>query len=76
MAIYRRLREASFDEADIRCLSAAYEAALTLMRLQDRRDPITEPLAAKVIEIFRSGESDPPKICARALRELKISLPE
>ena len=76
MAVYRLLREASFDEADIRRLSAAYEGALSLLRLEDRSDHITEPIAAKIIEVFRAGETDPPKICARALKELGISLPD
>lgn len=76
MAVYRLLREASFDEADIRRLSVAYEGALSLLRLEDRNDPVTEPIAAKIIEIFRAGETDPPKICERDLKELGISIPD
>jgi hypothetical protein len=76
MAIYRYLGEAAFDEADTTRLSVAYEAALDLLRLVDRHDPVTELVAAKIIEVFRTGERDPAKLCARALTELGVKLPE
>ncbi len=76
MALYRLLDEGSFDQADIDRMTAAYEAALQLLRLKDRNDPITEIVAAKIIQITRLGERDPPRICARALKELGIPLPE
>lgn len=55
-------------------MTAAYEAALRALRLKDRSDPITELIARKIIEIVRSGEHDPPRICARAIKELGIPL--
>lgn len=76
MAIQRLLREGSFDPEDIRRLTAAYEGALELLRLQDRSDPVTELIAAKIIQVFRSGEFDPPRLCARALKELGIPIPD
>jgi len=76
MALQRQLAEGNFDQADIDRMTAAYEAALQLLRLKDRNDPINEIIAAKIIHVTRLGESDPPRICARALRELGISLPE
>ncbi|MBI3705164.1 MAG: hypothetical protein HY244_15280 [Rhizobiales bacterium] len=76
MALYRQLREAKFDQSDIDRMAAAYEAALQLLRLNDSNDKITELIAAKIIQVARLGESDPPRICARALKELGIPLPE
>ena len=76
MTHQRLFASAEFDEADIRRLSAAYEAALSLLRLTDRSDPVTELIAARLIKVYRSGEHDPPRLCARALRELGIPLPE
>jgi hypothetical protein len=72
MAIDRHLRKASFDEATAARLREAYEAALTKLRLVDRRDPLTELVAGKIIEVFRAGEREPSKLCARALRELGV----
>jgi hypothetical protein len=76
VAIYRLIGEAAFSPEDIRRLGAAYEAALQLLRLKDRTDPVTELVAGKIIQVFRLGEHDPPKICARALKELGIPLPD
>ena len=73
--IARLLRSGTFDPADIDRITAAYEAALQLLRLVDRNDSICELLAAKIIEVFRAGESDPPRLCARALKELGVDLP-
>jgi hypothetical protein len=70
LAIYRRLSEASFNDADIKCMTAAYEAALGELRLNDREDPLTEITASKVIQVFRAGQHDPTKICERTLTEL------
>jgi len=76
MALYRQLNEASFGQADIDRMTAAYEAALQLLLVKDRNDPVTEIVAAKIIQITRLGERDPPRICARALKELGIPLPK
>ena len=73
--IYRLLREASFGPDEIRRMTAAYETALQLLKLKNRNDPITELIATKVIQVFRSGESDPQRICARALKELGVPDP-
>jgi hypothetical protein len=75
VAIQRLLTEGSFDPGDVRRLTAAYEGALDLLRLQDRWDPVTELIAAKIIQVYRLGERDPPRICARALKELGVPIP-
>jgi hypothetical protein len=76
MTIHQLLRESSFGPQEIEQMTAAYEAALKLLRLTDRADPITDLIARKIIEIASDGERDPPHICARALKELGVPLPE
>jgi hypothetical protein len=76
VAIYRLLKEAAFSPEDVRRMTAAYEAALQLLRLNDRNDPVTELVAAKIIQIFQLGETDPPRICARSLKELGVPIPD
>jgi hypothetical protein len=76
LAIHQMLRDAAFGPDEIACLVAAYEAALQLLRLTDRTDPVTQIVAKKIIEVYGSGEHDPPRICARAIKELGIRLPE
>jgi hypothetical protein len=70
MAIYRLMREASFEQEDIDRMSAAYEHALRELQLKDRSDPITELIARKIIEITRSGERDPARISAATVQAL------
>ena len=72
MPLDRLLREASFDQADISRMTRAYEAALSLLRSKDQTEAIKELIAKKIIEIARTGERDPPHICARALKELGL----
>jgi hypothetical protein len=74
--IHRLLQEASFGPEEVRRLSSAYDAALRLLRLTDRTDPVCELVAAKIIQVYRLGEGDPAHICARAIKELGIPMPE
>jgi hypothetical protein len=66
----------AFDSGDIERMTTAYEAALTLVQLKDRDDPLTELIAKKIIEIYRSGMRDPARVCATALKELGVTLRE
>ncbi len=76
MPIQHLLEEASFDPEEIRRLTIAYEATLELLRLIDRADPVCELIAAKIIKVYREGERDPARICARAIKDLGIPMPE
>ena len=67
--------EASFGPEDVRRLVSAYEAALELLRLRDRADSVCELVVAKLIQVYRKGERDPPRICATAITELGIPIP-
>ena len=71
MAIFRLLKFASFSPETIACMTAAYEDALRVLRV-DRQHPITELVAKKIILVTQLGESDPKRIRARALEELGI----
>ena len=72
MAIYRQLSEASFRPDAVKCMTEAYERVLTTLRLKDRDDPITELIAAKIIQVFRRGENDCDRLCERTIKELGI----
>jgi hypothetical protein len=77
MALLRLLDEepnegGSFAPEDVARMVAAYEAALALLALKDRADPVTEVIAKKIIAIAGDGETDPSRICALAIRGLGI----
>jgi hypothetical protein len=74
MAIYRLLREAAFDEVQTKCLSDAYEAAVSLLHLKGPDDVIAQLVAHRIIKIARTGLWDPRKLCAQAIRELGVPI--
>ena len=69
MAIYRLLREASFDDLEVK-MTRAYEGALQDL-LADRSDPITEIVAHRIIELARMGERDPDCLRQLVLQSLR-----
>ncbi len=73
MAIYRLIDEGSFDPEAVKRLGAAYEAALEMLCLKSRSDPVTHLVARKIIQVYRLGEHDPAKLSAQALKELGIA---
>ena len=76
MAIRRLLSEAVFSPEEVGRLTAAFEAAIKLVRLKDPTDPLAELIATKIIQVFRLGERDPPRLVARALKELGVPIPD
>jgi hypothetical protein len=72
VAIYAHLKEGSFGPDEITSLAAAYECVLRELHLTDRKDPITELIAKKIIELSRQGERDPAQMCTKAIKELGI----
>lgn len=71
MAIYRMLQGAAFDDRAVEALTSAYECALRELRLVDRTDPVTEIVAAKIIELARIGERDPQRLCDLAVQAIR-----
>jgi len=72
MAIYRLIANGSFGPAEIRAMTAAYEAALLDLGLIDRDDPITEIVATAIVSVTSMGECDPVTIKDRALSAIGV----
>jgi hypothetical protein len=70
MTIYGLLHNSGLELENIKSVAAAYEDALRMLGLKDRRDPVTELLASKMIEVAQAGEHDPIRIRSRAIAEL------
>jgi hypothetical protein len=58
----------SFEPKDIERLTAAFEAALSKLRLIDRTDPVTTTIVTLIIEVVVTGERDSKKLCNDALK--------
>lgn len=72
MPLTRLLEGGSFDPEHVALIASAYESCLRTIGLRDRRDPMTELVAKKIIEIAQSGERDPDCMCDRAQRDLGL----
>ena len=59
MAIYRLIASGTFDPDAIEAMTAAYESALSDLRLVDRGDPLTDVIAKSIITVASTGERDP-----------------
>lgn len=67
-----RLVENAFEPERVAVIASAYEGCLKAIGLVDRTDPFTEVVAKKIVEIARQGETDPHRMCERAMAELGI----
>ena len=67
MAIYRLLRRYVFEPEDLRLLGIVYEDVLKALGLVDRKDPATELIAKRLVELAQVGERDP-----QCLKDLTI----
>ena len=72
MAIHRLLQNSALGPVEIGRMTAAYEAALRTLGLQDRDDSIKEIVARKIVEVTQTGERDPKKILRLALSGLGL----
>jgi hypothetical protein len=71
MPIYRLLQNSAFGPEAISVMAAAFEGALTELKLTDRADPLTEIVAKKIIEVAQQGERDPVRMRQSVLSALQ-----
>jgi hypothetical protein len=70
MAIHRLLQNSPMGPEEIGRLVGAYRQTLHALGLKDRRDRLTELVAAKVFEIGQTGVGDAAEISRRAIQNL------
>ena len=73
MRIANLLNGRTFDADMIAIIATAFDAACQDLGLTDRRDPITETLAMKIIEAAQTGVRDPDAIRQQAIHALADS---
>ena len=67
MAIYRFLRDTTFEPEAVQAMGRAYEDLLGDLGLADRNDPLTEFVAREILKIAGRGERDAAAIRAKVL---------
>ena len=69
MPIKQHIPDGCFSQDEINIMSAAFERSLTLLRLNDRKDPLVELVAKRVVELVQEGERDSGEMARRILSE-------
>jgi hypothetical protein len=65
------LKGQAFDPEATRAMGVAFDKARQALGLADRTDRATEIVAALIIESAQTGERDPDRLCAAAVKALK-----
>ncbi len=73
MAIYRIIKNSTFNPEDISAMTAAYEAALAKLGIVDRVDPRTQTIASKIVHRVSAGVDDIDSIVQFAIRDFLAS---
>jgi hypothetical protein len=69
------LAQSEFRGPALTALHAAFESVCRELKLNPRRDRLTDIVAETVLECARAGTTDPKRILACAERALKIKRP-
>ena len=72
MAVYRLLQNSPLGPEEIAVLTDAYERTLRRLSLVDRKDPLTELIARKIIELAERGVREAKQLSELAIKELGV----
>ncbi|MGP0093522.1 MAG: hypothetical protein ACLPKB_26820 [Xanthobacteraceae bacterium] len=70
MPIYPLLHGQAFEPELIDAMALALEEILRALRLTDRKDPLIDLVAKRIIRIAQTGERDPQRMREHVLRSL------
>lgn len=62
MAIYRLLRDLTFDSGQTAAMVAAYDGAVIQLKITDQSDPRTNKLAIAILALFKKGMTNPEEL--------------
>jgi len=71
--INRLLKDRKISAEEVERLNRAFSFTLKSLHIVDRDDPVSDVIAAKVIEIGKSGVTDPAEIAKLATKQLGFS---
>ncbi len=76
MSVHKLIANGSFGPAEIKLMTAAYEAALIDLCLADGEDAINELIAKAIINVTAAGERDASAVKERAINALGVRKPD
>ena len=60
-----------FDQETVRILGVAFEQAFIGLQVGDCEDDVRQAIANKIIEVVRTGERNPDRLCELALNDIR-----
>jgi hypothetical protein len=60
-----------FDQETVRILGVAFEQACIGLQVGDCEDDVRQAIANKIIEVVRTGERNPDRLCELALNDIR-----
>ena len=75
MPIRSHLNGQRFDPETMRLMGLAYEMTRISLRLGDRGNIANNVVAQKLIELAKSGERDPERLCEAVLNQWRTAVP-
>jgi hypothetical protein len=70
MSLRKRIEDQIFEPDLIEAMRLAFQRACEALQLQGTSDAFTEIVATKIIELAKSGEVDPERLCSKVLSGL------
>jgi hypothetical protein len=70
MPIRPFLNGEQFDQETVRILGCAFEQCCVALRIGFCDDNVRQAIANKIIELARTGERSPDRLCERALKDI------
>jgi hypothetical protein len=71
MPIRPFLNGEEFDAETLRILGVAFEQTCIALRIENSADDVRQAIANKIIEIAKTGERTPDRLCEGALKEIR-----
>ena len=66
MPIRHFLNGEKFDPETVRILGVPFEQVCVTLRIENRDDDIRQAIANKIVELAKTGERSPDRLCERA----------
>ena len=74
MAVYPLFADQAFEPETLENMSQAYEAVCSALRLNVKKDMVTETVAERIVEFAQRGVRDMPSLTTMTLQEFNVKM--
>jgi hypothetical protein len=74
MAVYPLFSDQAFEPETLKSMSQAYQAVCEALRLNVKKDMVTETVAERIVEFAQRGVRDTPSLTTMTLQEFNVEM--